>query len=391
MLTRPGEIVGGWPDDADPVFDPMAHEKPASTLNQIDKAGRRLFESDCDTAEARQCLIPVWNWRAAHGYPLEVFHRTLRSRALRIDPRALTARRLKRNQSIWSKLARQPKMQLSQMQDIGGCRAIVSYMEEANALLSLYQSRPVRHELSRTKDYIFEPKDDGYRSIHLMYRFRGSGPSLPWDRLRIEVQIRTELQHAWATAVETVDYFTGQDLKSGGGRPEWRRFFALVGAMHAMYENTPSVPGTPESRAELLAEIKELERELGVVESLRSFAQLTRFIMGTRTGKDYWYVVELRPEERSVAITTFPPGQFERAKETYSEAEQAFQGTRNQAVLVSVASLEELESAYPNYFADTEYFTSVLADFLLPTPTPAWSAGPRWRGSLLLPKDEASD
>lgn len=372
MLTRPSEGMRDWLDEADPPVDPMAHERPASTLNQVDKAGKRLFEPDCDTAEARQCLVTVWNWRAAHGYPLEVFHRTLRERALRVDTRSLTARRLKRNQSIWSKLARQPKMQLSQMQDIGGCRAIVSRMEELNALVSLYQSRPLRHELSRTRDYIFEPKDDGYRSIHLMYRFRGSGPSQPWDRLRVEVQLRTALQHAWATAVETVDYFTGQDLKSGGGRPEWRRFFALIGAMHAIYENTPPVPGTPDSRAGLLAEIRELERELNVVELLRSFAGLTRFIMGTKTGKDYWYVIELRPEELSVDITSFPPGEFERAKAAYSEAEEGFQGTRNQAVLVSVASLSELESAYPNYFADTAHFTSVLANYLLPTPIPGW-------------------
>jgi hypothetical protein len=41
-------------------------------------------------------------------------------------------------------------------------------------------------------------------------------------------------------------------------------------------------------------------------------------------------------------------------------AEQHFEDTKNQAVLVRTNSLKELRRAYPNYFADTRYFTSVL-------------------------------
>jgi ppGpp synthetase/RelA/SpoT-type nucleotidyltranferase len=41
--------------------------------------------------------------------------------------------------------------------------------------------------------------------------------SSPWNRLWIEIQLRTSLQHAWATAVETVDAFTNENLKFGAG------------------------------------------------------------------------------------------------------------------------------------------------------------------------------
>ena len=37
------------------------------------------------------------------------------------------------------------------------------------------------------------------------------------DDLRIEMQIRTKLQHIWATAVETMGTFLGQALKSRQG------------------------------------------------------------------------------------------------------------------------------------------------------------------------------
>ena len=49
--------------------------------------------------------------------------------------------------------------------------------------------------------------------------------------LRIEIQIRSRLQHAWATAVETVDAFSGTSLKTTGGsgseKTDWGRFYCF--------------------------------------------------------------------------------------------------------------------------------------------------------------------
>ncbi|TON38231.1 (p)ppGpp synthetase, partial [Vibrio parahaemolyticus] len=36
------------------------------------------------------------------------------------------------------------------------------------------------------------------------------------------------IQHSWATAVEIVDLFTNQSLKSNDGKKEWLEFFKLV-------------------------------------------------------------------------------------------------------------------------------------------------------------------
>jgi ppGpp synthetase/RelA/SpoT-type nucleotidyltranferase len=30
----------------------------------------------------------------------------------------------------------------------------------------MYETNPLRHKLARTRDYITDPKDDGYRSVH---------------------------------------------------------------------------------------------------------------------------------------------------------------------------------------------------------------------------------
>jgi len=47
--------------------------------------------------------------------------------------------------------------------------------------------------------------------------------------MRIEVQFRSQLQRAWATALETAAIFLQQDLKAGQGDKRWLRFFVLMG------------------------------------------------------------------------------------------------------------------------------------------------------------------
>ncbi|WP_368389278.1 RelA/SpoT domain-containing protein [Mesorhizobium sp. LMG 17147] len=222
----------------------MAYEKPLHSLNRVDKAGRSLtsgFSGATDdlAAAVGESFSVMLNHRASHSYPLNALHMTLRNRARSIDPVASTGQRLKRLDSILRKLRRNSSMQLSQMQDVGGCRAIVDSIESLHDLVDHYGRNPLQHELSHSKNYVDLPKGDGYRGVHLMYRYHGRASSSPWDKLRIELQLRTRLQHAWATAVETVDAFTGEMLKFGGGRENWRRFFLLARQRHTRFLRVP--------------------------------------------------------------------------------------------------------------------------------------------------------
>jgi putative GTP pyrophosphokinase len=102
------------------------------------------------------------------------------------------------------------------------------------------------------------PKEDGYRGIHVVARYHPRlTERVPWNGQRIEIQLRTTLQHAFATAVETVTTFTREPLKFGAGPTEWRRFFSLMGSALAMREQTPLVEGTPNTEAELIGELRE--------------------------------------------------------------------------------------------------------------------------------------
>src|SRR5690606_34815639 len=132
-------------------------------------------------------------------------------------------------------------------------------------------SSRLRHTLVNEKDYISHPKDDdGYRGIHLNYRYKNI-KNTHYDGLRIELQIRTKLQHIWATAVETVGIITSQSLKTREGEQRWIDFFALVSSAFAYKEDRPRVPRFAKySYRDTARQVSELVEELRVRERIQA-------------------------------------------------------------------------------------------------------------------------
>ena len=231
------------------------------------------------------------------------------------------------------------------------------------ALHSRYNESDLRHERIREYDYIQEPRDTGYRSIHLVYEyFTENKAKEPYNGLLIEVQLRSRLQHAWATAVEAIDIFTGQGLKGSEGDERWLRFFALMGSAMALRERTPTVEGTPSSSAELRKELRQVVKELNVVPRLQSYhVALIEMTDGAPQAKTSYFLVELQPSMNRVSVTRFAKREVERANEEYLKAEKALAGEPGaQAVLVSVEDIEALKRAYPSYFLDTGRFIDAV-------------------------------
>ena len=151
----------------------MAFTAPAYSNEIVDLAGEALLSST-SMANGIDCLDVINNRRAAHNYPLNTFQATLRQRAARVDQNAVVAQRIKRLSSISSKLQRYDWLTLSEMQDIAGCRAIVNSVQQVYDLAEIYQRKYAGHELSDVKNYIQNPKSDGYRSFHLVWCIRSS-------------------------------------------------------------------------------------------------------------------------------------------------------------------------------------------------------------------------
>jgi hypothetical protein len=306
------------------------------------------------------------HWRSCHAYPLNILQMNLRRSARKIDPSAVIAQRTKRLISIALKLDRQPSMKLTQMQDIGGCRAVVKSVAGVRALNKFYADESeMKHVLSTCDDYILHPRDSGYRGIHLVYRYHSDrNRSQVWNGLKIEMQLRSLYQHAWATAVETVGTFIGQALKSSRGPEEWQRFFALMGSVIAIRERAPLVPDTPSKARELIAELDNHAYILNV-ENLLSACASTLQTIENSTEHAHYYLLKLDPSASKLVVTGFKKEEIEKAQNAYQAAEISSDGRlRTDAVLVSVDSLSALPKAYPNYFADTRIFVELLKQAL---------------------------
>lgn len=346
----------------------MAWTAPAHSRGRVDAAGKMLIglttqsSPSFDRLGLSKAIEVIDNWRSSHSYPLQVVKMTLLNRARRIDPDAIVAQRLKRLESIYGKLINNPRMKLSQMQDIGGCRAIVSSRARLDQLVTTYdklmaEARANRPELFEKYNYIATPKPDGYRSVHFVCRYRTTAaPHLAHNNLRIEIQLRTRRQHAWATAVETVSTFTGEALRSTTGSELWRRFFALMGSAIAIREKCPPVPGTPSGKDELTREIRNLSRHLKVRATLRGYGAAVQRLTTSPAGARLFLLV-LDSNARTTQVRPFQMSELDRATAEYLAAEKQISDRRTmQAVLVSVDSVAALRRAYPNFYLDAKEF-----------------------------------
>jgi len=308
------------------------------------------------------------NWRSSHSFPLHVFTVRLKRLSKRADPNALVVRRLKRIPSILKKLKRDQtsKMDMSRMQDIGGCRAVLNSVVDVYNLVDTYRKtdKGIYHKLKNKKDYIQTPKKDGYRGVHLIYKY-SSSKNKEYEGLLIEIQIRTKLQHYWATAVETVDHFTRQAIKSNEGEKDWMNFFKLASSMFAEMEGTPLVFNTPEDHRELKEKIRTLAGKLKVVKKMNEWTRFHKIIEEfEKNSKIHYgfYLLNLNLATKELKIKAYRKEQEELANSEYLKHEERMLLNREDRdiVLVSAETTKELRKAYPNYFLDAREFINVL-------------------------------
>lgn len=127
--------------------------------------------------------------------------------------------------SIIDKLKRFDSLELSRMQDIGGLRIVVPTIDDIKKVHDRLLRKTSTLSLSNEKDYINRdgPKSDGYRSVHMIFKYKSKKhPEL--THYNIEIQIRTQLQHCFATTVETLGMIDNESYKTGKGEFKTKRF-----------------------------------------------------------------------------------------------------------------------------------------------------------------------
>lgn len=225
----------------------MSAEQPYSK-KQVNRSGRYLREvriaidSDPPELDHRDDLeqllhnveVVDW-WRSRHGGPLSRVNAGLRYyiRKAGVDEPEVT-QRLKRFPTIVGKLVREPTMQLSGMEDIGGVRAILPRQKHVTDVRIALERR---WKIRRVRDYVDGPpgpKDDGYRAVHVI---------VEKDDCYIEIQLRTPWQDAWAQSVEQDTRRLREGLKFGGGPDDLRQYYRLISDLLAMRERNEEPSG----------------------------------------------------------------------------------------------------------------------------------------------------
>lgn len=341
-------------------------KKPEYSKRQINEAGHKIIDPNITDEERKHALEIIDNWRAAHAYPMHTFAINLKRQVADIEG-AVVVQRLKRLDTICGKLKRFPDMQLYRVQDLGGCRVIVPTIADVYKVKNQLESSRIRHERKPSKDYIQTPNPNtGYRGIHLIYKYK-SEKITDYNGLLVEIQIRTKLEHLWATAVETVGVFTGNGLKFNQGSEKWLELFKLFSALFALEEGTPLPEGVPQNIIDLFENILDLEKELGAIDKMRTIGFVSNQVGHVQKKvENGYYLLELDLDEHKINITHFSGAEkgLDRATQKYNEIERT-KGDRDiDVVLVAAQSYETLVDAYPNYFADISEFIDTLLSIM---------------------------
>lgn len=289
-------------------------------------------------------------WREAHGPIMNKYYHKCRrlGKGLR-GQNIMVAERLKRLPTIIDKLNRFPDMNLSRMQDIAGVRIVVQDMEQLSKI-----ERKIKKwkNYNREKDYIQNPKEDGYRGKHLIFKENNQ---------YVEIQLRTQLQHIWATSIETVDTFNGSSMKTKQERGYWHDFFLETSAVFSIAEETNVVDDFKNLPLRDICKILEdninknnIEHKIqtiGIVDQVYNRKLIKR--------DTYYLVLDLDFQEKKCNIFAFKKTEYNPAVKKYQELEYAMQ-KHHDVVLISVNDIRKLKDFYPNYFLDLRLLGFVI-------------------------------
>jgi putative GTP pyrophosphokinase len=169
-------------------------------------------------------------YRRSFGTAYESVVRTIREQT-QLEP---TGRPAKSTGSLIEKLHRE-SIRLTQVQDIAGCRVIVTDITNQDRVVALLRAVfPGVTVVDRR-----EHSSYGYRAVHVIVNVSGS---------LVEIQIRTSLQHLWAELSEKLSDVVDSAIKYGGGPPNIRDLLTYGSTAIADVEKAEALKGIAQEK-----------------------------------------------------------------------------------------------------------------------------------------------
>ena len=276
--------------------------------------------------------------------------------------------RLKRRNTIIDKLRRESSMPLHAMQDIAGCRIIFDSQEDLYKVRTSFRNARFKHRRVNDEDrydYIKSPKATGYRGVHDVYEYNVSKePSSNWNNLKIEVQFRTRVQHAWATAVEVADLITSSRIKFNDARGSYLNYFRLASEILARAHEGQKSCLSHLSDKEVVDSFTALDDDIGLLQKLDNLRSTSGKHKSFRPNTLLIFRFDVSEEQNKLDVQTFDT--VSRAIDAYDRLEKEL-GEAADIVFVRGSSEESIRDAFRNYFSDAKAFVDLVRtgiDFL---------------------------
>lgn len=323
---------------------------PGGSKKRVTRAGAAIRNG---TASAED-LDVIEEWRAAHRGVLNTFQAILRNRTRGTG--IAVAQRHKRKRTIFDKLLRLPQMQLSRMDDVAGCRLIFRHLQDLYAFRENFHRARFNHKRRNDLDkydYVQRPKATGYRGVHDVYEYDvNSTVGRGLTGLYVEIQYRTLVQHAWATAVEVIGFVTESQPKFQKGDQRYERAMALASEILARAHERTKGPYPDLSDRALVKQFLALDRELRLLRMLRGLNATNKAVSA----------------KRNAILIMSATGELE--VRTYREAPDALRALfelekempDRDIVLVRADSSDDVRIAFRNYFSDARDFIRLIED-----------------------------
>lgn len=323
-------------------------EYPGGSRSRVNRAGDAVRNNMASPED----LAVIEEWRAAHRAVLNTFQAILRIRLSGKD--VIVAQRHKRKNTIFDKLQRLPKMQLARMDDVAGCRLIFKSIKDIHSFRNTFHKARFNHKMRNYRDkydYIAHPKKTGYRGIHDVYEYDvNSKAGKGLKGLYIELQYRTLVHHAWATAVEVVGFITESQPKFEQGDDRYHLAMAYASEILARAHEKSNGPFPELSDREVLEAFLEIDQSISLMQTLRGLNQAKSSIS----------------EKKNNILIFSPDGDL--TVKSYRDATDALRDLfdleksmpGHDIVLVRADSSEEVRTAFRNYFNDAREFVRLM-------------------------------
>ncbi|WDD88793.1 RelA/SpoT domain-containing protein [Fusobacterium nucleatum] len=341
----------------------------------IRKIGEKLREGIELTEEEK---LEFDNFREAHNIIIKLF--TIELKKVNFSKQHLTASRNKRIETIISKLCRPEKPKLDRIHDIAGTRIIFENIKSLEDYIDILENTELvnfKEKINEDKNrynYIKNPKSDGYRSIHKVFYYSSNTPYSTLNEKRfnlenkkIELQLRTRLQHIWATTVEIYDIINKSNIKTGTHNKLETKEGLFFKKCSLVFEGIES-----NDVEKIKININEIFRDKDLVEiynRLKGIKNIKNIQLPKTLGSDEVFILITDLNKGKTTFFTTDPIEKNDKQDTFlinaSYRRLEEKNTKGEYILLllTLGDIKKLKNVYPNYFLNTNKFISILKKY----------------------------